>query len=130
MVCLTDRTWYSVLDLAEKHGWQPYDSAVRDRSHGWSGGVESTPHKRDGLDLLTGIYTDEAGQLVMLEDALNLADALERAFLAYEPERLRSLLEGIPFGGLDPAHLGKPGIGVLLKLAELCQSGSFWIERD
>ncbi|HLE14243.1 MAG TPA: hypothetical protein VI776_05805 [Anaerolineales bacterium] len=126
MVCVTNRTWFSVLELAENHGWRPYGGVQPE----WLWDSGSLPLFQESHDLLASSYTYDGGRLVMLEDALNLADALERAFLAYEPERVRSYLEMGLIGTFDPAHVGKPGIGVILEVADLCQSGAFWIDRD
>jgi hypothetical protein len=74
-------------------------------------------------------FAYESGRLVLLDDALNLADALERAFLAYEPERVRSYIDLTLAGVFGPAKNGRPGIGVILEVERLCQSGAFWIEE-
>jgi hypothetical protein len=124
MVCVTSWAWFSILDLAEQHGWRPYGAVQAE----WLWSSAGLPVHREGHDLMTGDYAYEQGRLVMLEDALNLGDALERAFLAYEPERLPSYTDMTMFAAFDPGPFGKPGIGVLLEIADLCQSGAFWIE--
>lgn len=77
-----------------------------------------------------GSYT-EPNRLVVLEDALNLADALYRALLAYEPEwdeypeERDSLLVNLfcTDGQLWPS------LGAMELTAEFCLQGSFSIEK-
>ncbi len=65
----------------------------------------------------------------MLEDALNLMDALEQAFMTYEP-RLECTYRGIFRTEWDEwREKSRPGAGILLALADFCRSGSFWIEN-
>jgi hypothetical protein len=125
VVCMTGWTWFSILDLAEQHGWRPYGAADAE----WLWSSPNTPGPREGQDLLTGSYAYTSGSLVLLDDALNLADALDKAFLAYEPERMRSYTDLTLFGVFGPALVGKPGIGVILETAEFCQWGAFRIEQ-
>lgn len=69
----------------------------------------------------------EPGELVILEDAMNLADALETAFLEYEPRRLKAttLLYAIE----DPAVDMRPSIGAINAVLELSKLGAFWVEN-
>lgn len=125
VVCMTGWAWYSILDLAEQHGWQPYGAADAE----WLWSSTKIPNPWEVQDLLTGSYAFTSGRLVLLDDALNLGDALEKAFLAYEPERVRSYTDLTLFGVFGPVRAGRPGIGVILEVAELCQTGAFWIEQ-
>lgn len=125
MVCVASWTWSSLLDLAEQYGWRPYGAIQAE----WLWSSAGLQNQREGQDLFTSSYAYEDGRLVMLEDALNMADALERAFLAYEPERVRSYTDLTLSGAYGHPVNGKPGIGVILEVADLCQLGAFWIER-
>jgi hypothetical protein len=121
---LTSDTWYEILDLAEVYGWNPLGTALRGK---W-----------DNFEAaLAGYYPDPPlrmnggreieGRLVLLEDALNLADALDDAFMEYEPRRFPAsffLFEPID-GGIDL----RVSIGALQAVADFCRYGSFWIER-
>jgi hypothetical protein len=123
IVCVTNSTWVSILEIAEQQDWRPLGAVQPE----WLWGSESLLYPPE--DLLSNNLTYEGGKLVILDDALNLADALERAFLAYEPERIRSYTDLTLFGVFGSAINGRPGIGVILEVAELCQSGAFWIEE-
>lgn len=78
-VCLTSETWHKVLNLAEDFGWNPIG--------------EILPGQWEALNIdlsfLKLPFNDHApadnSSRVVWEDALNLADALEKAFMAYEP---------------------------------------------
>lgn len=117
-VILTHQTWLGVLDLAEAYGWRPFGSIL--------------PGHWPALEFASGDYMPfsengrDSGELVALDDAFNLADALEEAFLAYEPRRLRgtTLLYAIE----DPAVDLRPSIGAISAVLELSKLGAFWIE--
>lgn len=79
-------------------------------------------------------------RLVLLEDALNLADALERAFMAYEPRRTHHLADyfapGLesPAGRTRPgagayAGIGAVGIGAIVAVTDFARLGAFSIEK-
>jgi hypothetical protein len=68
----------------------------------------------------------EPNELVTLEDALNLADALEVAFLEYEPRRVKSTT--LLFAIEDPAVDLRPSIGAIDAVFTLSKQGAFWIE--
>lgn len=120
---LTDVTWHALLDLAEEYGWNPFGPVL--------------PWQWDALELdSTGYapgdpmfgYPDEMDtgkRLVVLDDALNLADALERAFMDYEPQRVP-----ISFYLFAP-ELGDilPSLGALSETLQISQKGAFWIEE-
>lgn len=55
------RAWYTLLQAARRHGWQPAGTTHPD-DPGWS-----------------GLYHSNDGQWVSTADALNLAHALQRA---------------------------------------------------
>lgn len=58
--------WPQVLGLAEKYGWEPQGTIIRDEDG-------DTNHDWDGT------YYSNSGQIVNAFDAKNLADALEQA---------------------------------------------------
>ena len=120
---LTDSTWHTLLDLAEDYGWNPFGPVL--------------PWQWDPLELdLTGYppgdplfsFPGEDGRgrrLVVLDDAINLADALEEAFLDYEPQRVPA-----SFYLFAPDEENTPvSLGALTETLSICQLGAFWIEE-
>jgi hypothetical protein len=121
---LTLQSWYGVLDLADLYGWTPFRALWlgewQDIDIPWqSYEPEPTP---------TGLPDDvcETGRLVILEDALNLADALEQAFFEYEPMRIPPSY--YLFEPDDPTFGQRPSIGAISSVIEFCRLGAFWIE--
>lgn len=132
-LALNLRAWQAVLDLARAYGWTPMGAIVPEwlAGVGWIG---SDMLREDQADLdapppSISYLCDDRQRLVMLEDALNLADALERAFLDREPATVhpRSLVFRSDWEEAPEEIL--PGLGVMLALIALCRSGSFWVER-
>jgi hypothetical protein len=123
---MTQRAWYQLLDMAEEYGWNPMGTVLPET---WrlSGSIYSDFLDEESLSL--GSYTPQADRLVLLEDSLNLADALEEAFIAYEPDsnlKFKDLFATEWDGLVDHS---RPGIGVILALVDFCREGAFWIER-
>lgn len=122
---LTRLAWHQMLELAEFYGWIPMGTTTPGLLAGvqssWDDGSRGV-YEREG-----GSYTPGVARFVMLEDALNLADALERAFIGYDPqpEPAWSYYEGEWNG----TYHSSPGVGVILTLADFCRMGEFWIER-
>ena len=115
---LNKETWSQMLELAEEYGWNPLGTVQPDRVSG-----EPDPAGYDPSSWSDG---SSAGRLVLFEDALNLADALERAFLEHEPETVpQDSLPALPGRTNHP-----PGIGVILAALEFCRDGAFWIENQ
>ena len=120
---LTDATWHALLDLAEDYGWNPFGPVL--------------PWQWDPLELdLTGFtpgdpmygYPEESGngqRLVVLDDALNLADALEEAFLDYEPQRVPASF----YLFAPDQESTSVSLGALTETLAICQLGAFWIEE-
>lgn len=126
---LTHQAWYALLDLAEAYGWRPVGTLL--------------PGEWDWLELeLNGFapfglpadgngdpFDDdsvEESRLVIIEDALSLAEALEAAFLDYEPTRVPT-----SFYLFEPEETGlrnRPTVGTINSAAEFCRQGAFWIE--
>lgn len=121
--------WFSLLEMAEEYGWNPMGTALPDP---WPD-VEPSIFGFDIYDALPwqGGYTAEDGGLVILEDALNLGDALERAFLSYEPELEPAHIFADHFfaGPNDRGRSRQHGVGVLNEVMNFCWQGAFWIEK-
>lgn len=132
-LALNLRAWQAVLDLAREYGWIPMGAVIPEwlAGVGWTGGdlLREDQADLDAPPPSISYLCDDCQRLVMLEDALNLGDALERAFLDHEPATLHPL--GIVFRSdweERPEEI-LPGLGVMLALIALCRSGSFWVER-
>jgi hypothetical protein len=138
VLTMSNEAWFSILELAEEYGWNPLGTF----SPGWwlePGDylAASLEWSQDGLGgripPWDGSYTTrvDESRIVMLEDALNLSDALEAAILEYEPEPVYkfagaslSLLPRLGFG----AHT-RPGIGAITALRDFCRQGAFIFDR-
>jgi hypothetical protein len=116
---LSRAAWMWLLHSASQAGWNPMGTITQEMLYGLSAG---------GMDEAGGTYTPAGRRLVMLEDALNLMDALERVFVDYDHPL--SAYAGIYTTEWDDLLKGnpRPGIGSLLAVAELCRAGSFLIE--
>jgi len=121
---LTQTAWYGLLDLADLYGWNPLGAYLpggwQDLDIPWDG-YDSPPTPTGLVERFEG-----GGRLVILEDALNLADALEQAFYEYEPLRVPAsyyLFEP------DNEYLrNRPSIGAISAVIEFCRLGAFWLE--
>ncbi len=120
---MTEAAWSGILDLAEAYGWNPYGVIVPGQWQALE--LEFSAYFAD-LAPGWGNNGDEGG-LVVLEDALNMADALERAFLAYEPAYEPTSM--FLFNLYDTKSLARPGIGVILAVIDFCRYGAFLINR-
>ena len=116
-------TWFGILDLAVENGWNPMGTAYPEwwlqpiDDLGWYG-----PNP--------GGYTGQLPGLVLLEDALNLADALEQALVTYEPgwQRFQDW-GGISLqGAMLPEVQDSPSLGAMSCLVDFCRLGPFHIE--
>ena len=124
----TRQTWHALLDLAYEYGWNPVGTVVPE----WA--VYENPayvRERGFVQPYEGSYTAVAGgRLVILDDALNLSDALELAFIDYEPVRVprySDFLFDSPWNGRREAL--RPSLGALTEMIDFCQNGAFWIEQ-
>lgn len=119
--------WYDILDLAVDYGWNPLgtvrDSWFLSSVAGW---LDDNPFE---LGLWSGSYTSESGSLVLLDDALNLADALDQAFIEYVPGPSTRYLPGYSNGHGEGNGGLRAGIGVILAVTDFCRNGAFWVER-
>jgi hypothetical protein len=74
-ITLSNRAWYCLLELAEQHGWNPMGTVRPD----WLAGLNRAEPAEPESDLFQqGSYTPQVSRQVVLEDALNFADALDR----------------------------------------------------
>jgi hypothetical protein len=114
-------TWYGVLKLALKYGWNPRGAVEPERLElaGLSAG-NGRPKNGD--------YWGKEPRLVLFEDALNLGDALEEAFIKYEPVRLPSLHPFHLAGENGGADSQPPALGVIQLMISFCHAGAFLIE--
>lgn len=123
-IYLTREAWYGILDLAEEYGWNPMGAVLPGMFENYelspAGSYLGTP-----LSLYWNGGSDD-GRLVVIEDALNLADALEQAFMEYEP--LRVPASYFLFEPLDQSFPPRPSIGALTAVIDICRTGAFWIE--
>ena len=76
-----------------------------------------------------GDYWSEKEGLVLLEDALNLADALERAILNYNPQYIPYLHYYTIFGENNGLNGTQPSLGAIQGVIDLCYLGMFKIEK-
>lgn len=127
-VILTAEAWFSILDMAEECGWAPIGTMPVEYVNQAIVGMGGPRYEE--MDLWPRGYAPGDPSLVLLEDALNLADALEKAFL-------EDCYLNRP-GNTSPLFLssyekkngdGHAGVGVLLILIDFCRMGAFWVER-
>jgi hypothetical protein len=121
---LTTQSWLAILDLADLYGWTTFGAIL---PRGW----QDLDIPWDGYDFeltLDGLppQPSETGRLVILEDALNLADALDQAFFEYEPVRVPPSY--YLFEPDDEYLRNRPSIGALSGVIDICRQGAFWIE--
>lgn len=119
---LSAQAWFGVLELAQAYEWIPMGTVLA--------GLERTRAIPGEEDPWSWDYTPQETRLVLLEDALNLADALERAYHDQEPG------EAWYSAGLfmqtlaAPPDEFQPAIGVIQQTIAFCRQGAFLIERS
>jgi hypothetical protein len=119
---LSSQAWQALLSLAETYGWNPMGTA----RPAWADELGLLPAR---VELERGGYTARMDRLVLLEDALNLADALQRAFLAGQPLPEHPYAIVFRSEWEEGEEETRPGLGALQALTALCSQGAFWIER-
>jgi hypothetical protein len=138
---LNTLAWYCLLQQAEEFGWNPMGtvpSSDLENIGSLSIAGEGSSFSWDGIEpeysgSLQWSYTYPEARLVLIEDALNLYEALARAFMAYEPEwtwNYDDLFPLDPFyypGFVREARRSKPSIGALSALIDFCQLGAFTV---
>ena len=125
--------WSEVLELALDYGWNPMGAVIPGHWHqemsidSYIPGIYN-PGKSNLEYIIDQIESAITGhnKQVLFEDALNLADALEQAFLEYEPRRVPASY--FLFEPEDPALRLRPGIGAVNAVIDFCRQGSFWLE--
>jgi hypothetical protein len=125
---LTTQTWYGILEMAEEFGWNPMGTILPGReADGMTLAGFGPPDAHDWA----GEYWSDNGdrRLVLFEDALNLADALGRATLNYEPQYIPSLHYYTLFGEHNGSNGTQPSLGAIQGVIDLCYQGSFQIEK-
>ncbi len=146
---LTTSTWRELLRLALSYGWQPMGSVSSEDVAtdlllaGFSNreldderfSIERNPARWLPQVLLDTYFPNSperpggpasGRRLVLLEDALNLVDALDRGYQNYEPLRLPASY--FLFEPDDPALNLRPSLGALAAAIAVCRQGSFSIE--
>lgn len=121
---LTATAWSGILELALVYGWNPLGAAL-----------PGSFHEEISIESYYPVaYWDHSDggnhrppRLVLLEDALNLADALEQAFLEYEPVRVPASY--YVFEPEDQELRMRPSIGAISAVIDFCRLGSFWVEQ-
>jgi hypothetical protein len=124
---MSSSAWFDIITLAEDHGWNPM-GPVNDA---WSVGVVGgyPEFKLERPDPRFDSYDGDTESLVLMDDALNLADALDRAFMESDPHPSLEYLPGYENGGGRIDGSLHAGIGVIQIVKEFCYQGAFWIER-
>jgi hypothetical protein len=151
---LSTPAWWELLRLALDHGWQPMggvlpelptsvfhpaglsmlDGEHPEREQPWNRWEARFTARHPEALLETYLpfepepeeWPAESRRLVLLEDALNLVDALDRAYLAYEPQRVPASY--FLFEPDDPALRLRPSLGALAAAIDVCRQGPFSIE--
>jgi hypothetical protein len=122
---VTKRTWYDLLETALENGWNPLGVA---RPDWWM--LPGEDLFGEPGELPGDGYTGEKHGLVLFEDALNLADALERAIADYEPEWTRfQEWGGVALSGVTLSiEKAIPSLGAMGCLVDFCRMGAFHIQ--
>jgi len=125
-----------MLKLALGYGWQPMGGVLPEipAQDFHQAGISLVEWDRPEtlletylpLQLEIGESPAERVRLVLLEDALNLVDALDRAYQAYEPVKVPPSY--FLFEPEDPALRLRPSLGALSAAIEVCRQGSFSVE--
>ena len=118
---INDETWYSLLEMAEDYGWSPLGTVLPER-FGLAGFFSGNP------DQWYGDYWSPGSRLVLIDDALNLGDALYEAYLDYEPIHAYTLYSYFGDNGLAILNRPQPSIGAITLVFEFCLMGAFYIE--
>ncbi len=118
---MNSQTWHNILNLAEEYGWNPMGAIPPAEWYEQAGYHLASPER--------GSYAPYDHSLILFEDALNLADALERAFLDYEPEHVPAWSELALRTEFDPADETSPALGAVMLTIDFCQLGAFTVEK-
>jgi len=124
---MTNGAWFDILNLAEDHGWNPLGTFTDEMMVGLVSGISEI--SLNGADIWADSYSEDDGAQVLLDDALNLADALERAFIESDPKPSLDYLPGSENGWRQTNGSMRAGIGVILAVRDFCYRGAFRFER-
>jgi hypothetical protein len=119
---LSNQAWFGILELAEDYGWRPLGT-IMPESYGLAGPFSDDPSQ------WYGDYWSAGERLVIVDDALNMGDALSKAYVDYEPIRKETLHPFFADSDFGVINRPQPGIGIVKLLAEFCLYGSFFIEQ-
>jgi hypothetical protein len=128
---LTYQAWASLLDLAEAYGFRPLGAMMPGEMF-WRS-MQEPPYDPAGMASLS--LSDDDGEdafdydpdelPVGWEDAMRLAEALEAAFLDYEPLRVPATFYLFE---TDIEHIRlRPAVGTINAAAEFCRLGPFQV---
>jgi hypothetical protein len=117
MLGLTSSTWYSILEFSVENGWNPMGTLPSDS--GDSGMLLAGIGVIDDRNWSGDYWSHDEG-LVLLEDALNLADVKENALLNYEPQYIPSLHYYTVFGENSSSNGIQPSLGAIQGVIDLC----------
>jgi len=118
VLCLATSAWCGILSTALDYGWNPLGAVPSEY-----GMFVVIPPEVSMDSYFPSDHREQPERLVLLEDALNLADALERAFKDYEP--LWMPASYFRFDPEDPFLRDRPAVGTLLAVADFCYLGAF-----
>jgi len=125
----TGWAWSPVLGLAELYGWEPMGTVVTEGSHALLGAKDTdTVEVQESIKSWEGSYNSNNCQIVVEEDALNLAHALMNAVKELPDEKSYVDNDSIPtrewlinkFSGLESKKY-------LEKFIQFCKDGAFVI---
>ena len=128
-LCLNRTAWFQILEMAEQFRWIPYGTVDNRLLFD----MDLSPAGYDPYETVGGNgnghqHSAAVTRKVLLDDALNLADALERAFLEYEPQPSIARAYITTSGRYVPVDNHRPGIGTIAAVVDFCRQGAFLIE--
>lgn len=125
---LATSAWQGILELAMDYGWNPMGTRAGDLdiSLVWRPVISVDAYFPAIEYMQRSRESNGWDRLVLLDDALNLADALQEAFLRVEPVRVPATY--FLFEPEDESPRSRPGIGTLLAVMDLAYLGAFRVE--
>jgi hypothetical protein len=117
---LATSAWRGILSLALEYGWNPLGAVP------FEVGLLSPLAEVSMDSYFPSNHTGHQDRFVLLEDALNLADALELAFQDHQPQWVPASY--FRFEPEDDPLRDHPGVGTLLAVADFCTLGAFAVK--
>ena len=121
--------WSPVLGLAELYGWEPMGTVVTEGSYAWCGAKDTdTVEVQESIKSWDGSYNYNMYQIVVEEDALNLAHALMNAVKELPDEK--SYLDNYSIYTREwvvNSFSSLEGKNFLEKFIQFCRDGEFMI---